>query len=344
MIIAWAYLAFLSIWIVLQKIFRDRFWWLGLMNSLSFYWLLPTLFLLPYAIFVRHLYLIAFSCFALAIMMIRHGKYLLPRHQPIHANGDAKCLRIMTYNLLQSNGCIPEIIKVILNSKADIIFFQEMNQKVEDGLKGNLSSHYPYQVYGMKTEPTKIARNSIFSKYPLNQLDSIIRGTWASLPQICRLMFQDRMIHVINIHAYPHKIGTANLSQIANSHQLREITNREIIAYIDKINDPLIIAGDFNTTDQNYAYQIMRTRLIDVWREIGWGLGHSFGLRRDTFSNRKLPTFILNLLPKWLVRIDFVFHSKEWTATKAKMGQWDGLSDHRPIIVDLVLKDAKTMP
>ena len=342
MIIAWIYFGFLFVWIVLQKMFRDRFWWLGLMNSLSLYWFLPTFFFLPYAIFVRSPYLIIFSCFALAMMMLHHGRYLYSRHHSNHANGDAKCLRIMTYNLLQSNDCIPEITQVILNSKADIIFFQEMNRQVEEGLKCSLSSRYPHQVYGMKAEPTKIARNGIFSKYPLKQLDAILSGTWASLPQICRVTYQDRVIYVINIHAYPHKIGTANLSEIANSHQLREIANRELMAYITKINQPMIIAGDFNATDQNHAYQIVCSRMIDSWREVGCGLGHSFGLRRDTFSNRKLPPFILNLLPKWLLRIDFVFHSKEWTATKAEMGPWDGLSDHRPIIVDLVLNDART--
>lgn len=342
MIIAWTYFGFLFVLIVLQKMFRDRFWWLGLMNSLSFYWLLPTLFLLLYAIYVQHPYLIIFSCFALAIVVNRYGRFVFPRSKLVLVNGYAKCLRVMTYNLLQSNDCIPEITQVILNSKADIIFFQEMNRQVEEGLKCSLSNRYPHQVLGMKAEPTKIARNGIFSKYPLKQLDAIIGGTWASLPQICRVVFQDRVIYVINIHAYPHKIGTANLSEIANSHQLRENANRELMAYFEKINEPMIIAGDFNATDQNYAYQIVRDRMIDSWREIGWGLGYSFGLRRDTFSNRKLPAFILNLLPKWLLRIDFIFHSKEWTATKAKMGQWDGISDHRPIIVDLVLNDAKT--
>jgi len=43
-------------------------------------------------------------------------------------------------------------------------------------------------------------------------------------------------------------------------------------------------------------------------------------------------------VPRWLVRIDYVFHSRDWRAVAARTGRIDRKSDHRPVIATLVLK------
>ena len=43
-------------------------------------------------------------------------------------------------------------------------------------------------------------------------------------------------------------------------------------------------------------------------------------------------------VPRWLIRIDYVFHSRHWRAVSARNGRIDGKSDHRPVIATLVLK------
>ncbi len=341
--LAWVYYGLLYSWTIFQKLFQDRLWWLGLVNSLSLYWFLPTIIFLPYALFTRQLYLISLSIISFALFFFRHGKYFLPcpvyliheKDQPENS------ITFMTYNLLQSNQNIQDVIQVIRNSNAEIVFLQELNPLLEDGIRNKLSEVYPHQIYGMRSQTSKIARNGILSKYPLEQINDSIGGTWSSDPLICKATHQKWAFFLINIHAFPHRFGTANLREIALSHQIREHSNKLLLSYIEKIAEPIVVSGDFNTTDQNSAYQIIQKRLMDSWLEAGCGLGHTFGIREDTLTNRKLPKSITQLLPKWIVRIDYIFHSKHWVPVEVKMGQWDGYSDHRPIIAKLVLTNEK---
>jgi endonuclease/exonuclease/phosphatase (EEP) superfamily protein YafD len=43
-------------------------------------------------------------------------------------------------------------------------------------------------------------------------------------------------------------------------------------------------------------------------------------------------------VPKWLIRIDYVFCSYDWQAIDARIGPWDGKSDHRPVIAEVALR------
>jgi len=44
--------------------------------------------------------------------------------------------------------------------------------------------------------------------------------------------------------------------------------------------------------------------------------------------------------PGRLVRIDYIFHSDGWRAEAAWVGEWDGFSDHRPVVARLRLPHA----
>jgi len=70
---------------------------------------------------------------------------------------------------------------------------------------------------------------------------------------------------------------------------------------------------------------------VDSFREAGWGLGHTFPAAGGRYW--ALP------YPSLLVRIDYVFHSRDWKAEAAWVGEWDGQSDHRPVIASLTLHD-----
>lgn len=340
-LLAWIYFGLLFLWLGLQFLFRDSLWWLGIINSLSLYCFLPLLIFLIFALYEKSIGLIVISLIALAVLCVRHGWVCFPRI-PRRINDNNTCLRIMTYNLLQSNQNINGVLDSLLNAEADIIALQEMNEQIESELKCRLHPFYPYQVSGGKKDISKIAWNGILSKYSLKEINSEIHGEWAALPQVCEVDFRGRSIYLINVHAYPHRIGTAKISEIAISHRLREEANRELLSFIRMNDKPIIVTGDFNATDQNYAYKIVCSQLKDAWREAGWGLGNTFGLRLDTFSNKRLPPLFLSFLPKWLLRIDYIFISKEWTVTKAQIGKWDGYSDHRPLIVELVMEDGKS--
>ncbi len=117
----------------------------------------------------------------------------------------------------------------------------------------------------------------------------------------------------------------------------REEQSHRIVDFVGAhTTQPIIVTGDFNMTDQNVSYNFVAGVLRDSWREAGLGLGHTF----PSNNLNARPTFnVAGLYPMmWLVRIDYIFHSAHWHAVSADLGNWDGQSDHRPVIVKLLLK------
>lgn len=97
----------------------------------------------------------------------------------------------------------------------------------------------------------------------------------------------------------------------------------------------MIITTDFNVGDQNTPYGIVTRELGDAWRAAGWGLGHTFPGALSPGSSR--PVIHGIAVPKWLLRIDYVFYSRDWHVCWARIGPWDAVSDHRPVLAHLVL-------
>ena len=110
---------------------------------------------------------------------------------------------------------------------------------------------------------------------------------------------------------------------------------RAIVKFAAAHSEPLIVATDLNAGDQTMAYAIVTGALADTWREAGWGFGHTFP---GGTSPGLVGLFTGGVpIPMWLVRIDYVFHSRHWRAVSARVGPWDGVSDHRPVVAQLTL-------
>ncbi|MEA3341352.1 MAG: endonuclease/exonuclease/phosphatase family protein [Chloroflexota bacterium] len=87
--------------------------------------------------------------------------------------------------------------------------------------------------------------------------------------------------------------------------------------------------GTLSTFENGHSDGALSTHLVDSFREAGWGLGHTFPATGGRVWN--IPH------PGRLVRIDHIFHSDDWQAEAAWVGEWDGASDHRPVIARLRL-------
>ncbi|MCI5135335.1 MAG: hypothetical protein D3920_09750 [Candidatus Electrothrix sp. AW2] len=88
-----------------------------------------------------------------------------------------------------------------------------------------------------------------------------------------------------------------------------------------------IFAGDFNTTDKNIPYKIMKLHLHNAHEEAGWGFGFTFPTRA-----RRLGAFFPFL------RIDHIFYSNDLYAVSARTLSKSGGSDHLPIVAELAVK------
>jgi vancomycin resistance protein VanJ len=87
---------------------------------------------------------------------------------------------------------------------------------------------------------------------------------------------------------------------------------------------PALVLGDFNTSDGQPLYRLLRRRLDDAYRAAGWGFGFTFPSPRG--SPLGFP----------VVRIDYVFHDEFWATQAAWTGSLPG-SDHRYVVADLLL-------
>ena len=104
-----------------------------------------------------------------------------------------------------------------------------------------------------------------------------------------------------------------------------------VCRYLDEWGDrPVILAGDFNTSEFSDAYRCMAQRLRDSYREVGRGTGHTWPAQQT----KHIQSRWLELLAP-VTRIDYVFHSHHWDAVEARVLKMDTGSDHRPIVATL---------
>ena len=271
--------------------------------------------------------------FGSAVVFIYKYRYILIPNRTCKKQSKYS-ISVMTYNVLESNRNLDGIVNSILSSNPDVIAFQEITNNIGEKLSELLSHIYPFQEFASRLHdfPT----NAFISKYPFKMVDSIIEGYWKTPPQVLIVDFNGSPFYFINIHANPTRIGTINSKEIAHSFNLRLQQVEAIVRHISQIKMPLIIAGDLNSTEYNYAYTIITDQLQDVWRSAGWGLGYTFGLRNNTFMDRR-PLKISSCIPRWMLRIDFIFYSNKWMVPETHTGKWDNVSDHRPVIANFIL-------
>jgi endonuclease/exonuclease/phosphatase (EEP) superfamily protein YafD len=94
---------------------------------------------------------------------------------------------------------------------------------------------------------------------------------------------------------------------------------RRIRDLIDRVDGPLIVTGDFNSTPYNWAYRHIAQGLQDTFAAAGRGWGATYPATTP------------------LVRIDYILASSHWEVLGAWVPPAATLSDHRPVLADLRL-------
>jgi endonuclease/exonuclease/phosphatase (EEP) superfamily protein YafD len=173
----------------------------------------------------------------------------------------------------------------------------------------------------------------VISRYPLELTGTEIEGVWVGRPQILEVAWEGREITLVNFHAIPP--GPLNPANLGHTVRERERQIGALVAFADSRSGPLIVKGDLNVTDRSAVYRTMARSLQDAWVERGWGFGHTFPGAASPGSSR--PTWAGMYVPKWLLRLDYVFCSDHWRVERAWIGPWDGVSDHRPVVARMTL-------
>ena len=323
-----AYLCFLYAWLGFYLISGDRFFIIALLNLAALYLFIPLAFVLTIAIVCKNRWLgIAFLGGVLALVLI-WGDHFIPKVD--EKPGDQIRLRVMTYNVWAWHDQYQPILETVQFENPDVLLIQELNTGLAEILENELVDEYPYQVLLPQDNPEGIG---VISKFPLNPNDSSLPQLWAGGPQILDLVWNNQTILLVNFHMTPTD-GVLPVEDEERRIRAREQEAR-LLSGLASQAGAAIMGGDANMSFLSDAYQEMTRNLVDAYRSLGVGLGHTSPGRLKLEGD--LPRLGSLFIPTWLLRIDYVFHSEEWTAVSAHTAKIDGVSDHRGVVVELVL-------
>jgi len=197
-------------------------------------------------------------------------------------------------------------------------------------LQDELIDVYPFQILDPQEDYDGMAA---ISRFPIQLTGEQFSSRWIGVPQIMELDFQGQQIILVNFHTHPYTFRSGEAFRYFSD---RRHTQAQILAdFAARIETPLILAGDANDTSLSETYQIItHSPVKDVWREAGFGLGHTFPGSDIPGSSRLVGPFTM---PQWITRIDHIFVSSHWDIILANVAPFGGVSDHRGVVTELVL-------
>jgi len=220
--------------------------------------------------------------------------------------------RIGSANIYGNNPSAADVLGVFLIAGVDVAVLQEVTPEILVDLSTMTAwDEYPHRV--LDPRPGFFG-SAILSKYPLTG-DVLWVDGW---PMTEATVATDvGPVRVVNVHIDPplSAEGTRRWKQQAS----------ELADLAASRSMPMVLAGDFNATDQNSTISELRgVGLTDAHPAAGSGLG-------PTWPN-------IGPIPA-LLRVDRALSSPELTPIDARRGADIG-SDHWPIIVTYVTAEA----
>lgn len=243
-------------------------------------------------------------------------------------NGSGLNVRMMSWNGFFRNNNATEFRAALKEIRPDIIAIQEISATLVDELNANWQEIYPY----MELYPTGTpAGMGIVSRYPFRttSLPDFDEQTGCNC-QAVTLDIQGTTVTLINAHPWPPEIEFtvprhwSDLLALNTANQ--DPIFAQLVAQIEEVEGPLIVAGDLNTMPFQPNVQRLQSMLTDSFVEAGSGLGYTFPVDGTAYNLPSMP----------FMRIDYIFHNEEWRATSTLVGVIQG-SDHGYVLSDLIL-------
>ena len=270
--------------------------------------LLPGLLL---AVWGRRYSLAALLLLPILLIILTYAPLFTPR--PATALAADGSLKVMSYNIWGRNRTLDQAVELIKAEQADIVLLQEDYRQVSPKIHDQLTNLYPDGQLYLVYEPA--IGQAVISRYPITRLDaSYAQGR----TQKVLVDTPGGEVEVWNVHTHAPNDWTG---------QYRQIT--ALVRELPKVERPLIVGGDFNTTDQSETYQFITQYLRNAHWESGWGFGFSFPAHSPRF--KRIPI----ITP--MVRIDHIFYNSYFYATAAQTLSESGGSDHFPITANLMM-------
>jgi vancomycin resistance protein VanJ len=330
--LTWAYVASVCAIAVVLWTLGDR-WWVATVLLFFGRWvfLLPLVLLLPAAVlFSRRLVglLVLAGLVVLGpIMGVRTGwRAWLP-------TPDGLQFRVVSFNADGGELLARDLPNVLAAWRPDVVALQECGPYLVPAVRAVTGWHH-HDANGLcLLSRFPIRDSSVMDRRALETVRNSgedIGGSGAVVRYAIETPYG--MIQLTNLHLEtPRKgfdgLAAFDLGRLRSNTELRDIESHLARGWVDqgvaKEPVPVLVAGDFNTPVESRIFQEhWGGDLHDAFSRAGHGLG-------------------MTKYNGWIrVRIDHVLLGRWWSARRAVIGDDLG-SDHRPLIVDLVLMPAK---
>jgi vancomycin resistance protein VanJ len=309
---------FIIIWMAARLLIFDQFWLVALANTVAEYLFVPLPVLLFISIWRRDWVSLAELCAPLLFFVLMFGHLFWPPASNERVD-DQQAITLMSFNVRHRNTAYEAIIDSIQSANPDVLGVQELEPPMAASMVQALESDYPYNT--LQLLETGLS-TGLLSKFPI---ETVERFDLPPLDQALHAVVQvdGTEVHVIVVHLSPNNFFnpsvTSFVTLVKERYGHREKETMQLAQMIRNLNEPVLLLCDCNLTDTSEAYARLDTVLDDSFSEAGWGIGHTLQPPQLSFP---------------IQRIDYVWHTDEFAALYAYLGQ-DGGSDHLPIVAKL---------
>ncbi len=322
--LVYSYSAFIICYFILRLIFWDRLWIVAFIGTFTPLILLPILFLpiIAFSLIKNRWFSIVSSIACILLLSWLHVKYFSP--QPINITNSQPSIKILSHNVGWNITKSPTLVKLIDQKQPDIIFLQE-TVKQHIAVFTSLKADYPYQI--------NLPPVGIFSKYPIVSSEILHLANHPETQQRAVINFNKQAIVIYNMQATGPWFKMYNILPFIKipvyKYKQRFPEIQDLVERIQQETLPVIVAGDFNMTDESEDYYNVQKVLRDAFLKSGFGFGftwpHGFFAKK---FNLKLTYPVC--------RIDYIWHSKHWGAKSSSVLEATE-SDHLPVAAELIL-------
>ena len=331
-----AYAAAFVVWrLALLSPLVEEHWQLQVSQLLGAWAYVPLLLFLPVAALLRPKWALVALAAPAVLFLAEYGGQFLPNWRPLYADEGSRPVRVMTWNAFMGHEWDPDAVTEIRRLDPDVLVLQEVGYNMVSDLETTLADLYPHQVLRLGGGRASL---SILSKHPILAQDSSA-GADGCMCQQVTLDVDGRPITLINVHMWSPAIQFryGRRGQYYRTPRLTGFDARyqdaafgQLLKRIDAVEGPLLVLGDFNTTEPQPNYRRLSARMDNVHAAVGWGPGYTWPNSIDWWDWQVPP----------VIRIDHIFFSETWQPRTVHTGTLAG-SDHRYVIADLSLKDVE---
>ncbi len=305
--------------LLLRALIGESWNLIALFNSIAHLLFLPAILLLPLALLLRRRFTLLLLAPALLAFLVAYGPAFMPR--TALAAPDSDTLSVLTYNLKFQAHDLDAALHVIREADADLVALQELSEPMAQQFAVVFADIYPYQA--LHTRPDQgVVGQGVLSRYP------IIEDEYWRIHMAMQRVTVDLNGQTVTLYnAHPMQ----PISRDGFDRRGEEIS--DLLARAITETNPVILAGDFNMSDQSADYGRVTMHYQDAYRASGWGLGFTFPVTSPHSGGQAAPSLFRFVPP--LVRLDYVFHDNTFTSQEARVWPDAGGSDHLPVFVVL---------